>query len=338
MKKIIVLTVMSVMFFLGANVQAAESENGGFSVTPINVITGKPLASFYDLKVKPNEKITLPIDIENSGAADLNIKVEVNDGTTNNNGITAYDGVKKRDSSLKVAFTDMASTAEQSVTVKARSKKRVKIDVTIPTKPFEGSVLGGLRFSEIKSEEQKKEQKTAVANNIAYVIGVVLQENDKEIAPIIGLNEIVTEQRNYRNYISANLQNSAPRIIKKMTAHAQVYKQGEDKLLYEATNENMRMAPHSNFNFGINLGDKAFIAGDYTMVIKGEADGKAYSFTKDFVIKGKEARAMNENAVFVEDTSLSRWWFLAGGALVISLLIIIIILLKNRKKEKINEQ
>lgn len=331
MRKIIMtLIVCSLVICMGETVMAAQSENVGLSVTPINPQTGKPLSSFYDLKVKPNEKITLPLDIQNSSEKEMTINVGINDGTTNDNGITAYDGLKKRDSSLKVSFTDIATIESERIVVKKDSKVRVNIKVKVPEEAFSGVILGGLRVSE-EEATGVNEDTAAITNNIAYVIGVVLRESDEEQEPSIALNKVITEQRNYRNYISANLQNKAPRIIKKMTTHAKVYKKNSNKLLYEASNEAIRMAPHSNFNFGINLGEQAFIPGDYTIVIDGKADGKSYSFTKDFVIKGKTAKDMNKNAVFVEDNKLSMWWLVGAGMIIIIFLIIILKLWRREK-------
>ncbi|EJF48101.1 cell surface protein, partial [Enterococcus sp. C1] len=105
-----------------------------------------------------------------------------------------------------------------------------------------------------------------------YTIGVVLKENTKKVSPEMNLLGVKVEQRNSRNYISSNLQNRAPRIIKDLKVEQKIYKKGTDTLVYESSNSNMRMAPNSNFFYGVNLEDKPLKAGEYTLNVSGTAD------------------------------------------------------------------
>ncbi|MEC5317298.1 DUF916 and DUF3324 domain-containing protein, partial [Enterococcus casseliflavus] len=277
-------------------------------------------------QVEPNEQIKLQVEIVNSSSDEMTIQVEANNATTNDNGISSYLKEEERDSSLKVAFEDLAAVEEDQITVPAKSSKKAVVNVTIPEETFKGQILGGLRFTEVKKEQE--EQDAAIGNNIAYTIGVLLQESDEEIAPEMAMNDVITEQRNYRNYISVNLQNKAPRMIQELTAHAQVFDQGTEDLRYEASNDAMRMAPNSNFNFGISLEDKKFVPGDYTMKVTGTADGTPFEFSKDFTISAEEAKEYNKNAVFAqEDETIAPWVYVLGvcGLIIIGLLLFLLI-------------
>ncbi|EME7220925.1 DUF916 and DUF3324 domain-containing protein [Enterococcus faecium] len=333
-KGIISLLFLVFSIFLIAP-QVLADEGGGFSVSPIDPETGEVQSSYYDLAVVPGQNLKLQVEIYNSSDKDMKIQVETNTASTNNNGITSYLKTEEQDSSLKVAFDKIAKAESEQVEVPANGTAMANINIELPKEAFEGEVLGGLRFTEIKTEEEKKQQKNAVDNNIAYTIGVLLHESDEEIAPEMALNKVFTEQRNGRNYISANLQNKAPRIIRELTVKAQVYEKGTDKLSYEASNDAMRMAPNSNFNFGISLENKKFIPGEYTMKISGTADGVPFDFSKDFTITAKEAKEYNKNSVFVtEDPKPNYLLYIVLVLLLIIVIFIVWFIQKKRWKNK----
>ncbi|MEB7428079.1 DUF916 and DUF3324 domain-containing protein [Enterococcus faecalis] len=301
--------LLLVLGFSAQVVGAEENKNMDklFSVSPLNPETKEPQSSYYDLTVKPNEEKELSVRIFNSSESPLKVNVELNNATTNNNGITSYQASEERDSSLKAGFSDIASVKESTITIKEKSYVDVPVQLKMPKESFKGSILGGIRISAAESdEEESKEQETAVKSKISYVVGVLLKESDEAIRPDIQLNDIITEQRNYRNYISANLQNKAPTMVKKLEVEAKVYKKGSNTVVYEASNSEMRMAPNSNFNFGINLENQPFKSGEYTMVLSGKADEEAFNFKKNFEITSKESNSFNKNAVYVEEDNTAK--------------------------------
>lgn len=301
--------LLLVLGFSAQVVGAEENKNTDklFSVSPLNPETKEPQSSYYDLTVQPNEEKELSVRIFNSSESPLKVKIELNNATTNNNGITSYQASEEKDSSLKTGFSDIASVKESTVTIKEKGYVDVPVHLTIPKEKFKGSILGGIRISAAEEDEAgSTEQETAVKSKISYVVGVLLKEDDGVVRPDIQLNDIITEQRNYRNYISANLQNKAPTMVKKLAVEAKVYKKGSNTVVYEAANSEMRMAPNSNFNFGINLENQPFKAGKYTMVLSGKADEEAFKFKKDFEITSKESNSFNKNAVYVEEDTTAK--------------------------------
>lgn len=310
----------------------AQEEGGSFSVTPLNPETGEPQSSYYDLRVKPNEKIELQVMILNSSNKDMTIQVEANHATTNDNGVSSYLKNPVRDSSLLVAFDDLVKVENNLIIVPANSQKNAVIKVSIPKDPFKGQLLGGLRFTEVKLEENKSQAAT-LTNNIAYTIGVLLHQSDEKLTPEITMNKIITEQRNYRNYISVNLQNKVPQIVKEMSVYAKVFVQGTDELRYEASNDAIKMAPNSNFYFGISLEDQKFVAGNYTMKITGKADGQMFDFCRDFTISPEKANQYNRNAVFAKNNEeLTPWVYVVGIGALIIIGLLLFLLVKNRRE------
>lgn len=298
-------------------VLAEDTDGGaGFSISPINPETGQIQSSYYDLLVQPEEENLLKIKIYNSYSEDLAVKVEANNGSTNDNGITSYLANDKRDETLKVAFSDIAKLESEEIVVPKNGTAEAVVKVSVPAENFKGEILGGIRFTEKDPEANRIGTEATVKNNIAYTVGVVLREDDENIEPKMNLISVQTESRNARNYISATIQNTVPRIIKNLTANAKVYRKGEEELLYEAEKNDMRMAPNSNFNFGISLEDQPLLPGEYTLDLTGTADGKSYSFSKDFKITKEEAAEANKNAVYVENNSNdSTWIYIIIGAL-----------------------
>lgn len=320
------------------NAESTESQNV-YSISPLDPETDQPQSNYFDLKVTPNEQKQVKVRIFNSSAEDIKVNVAANDGTTNDNGITSYLGEEKRDTSLKVAFSDIATLENNQLTVPKNGSVDAIINLKIPEKEFDGTILGGIRVSRVgEGTAATSKTKAAVKNNIAYTVAVVLKENDKEVDPQMNLLRVSTEQRNYRNYFTATIQNAAPRIIKKLEVTQKIYKKGDSKVLYEASNSDMRMAPNSNFNFGVSLEDQPFKAGTYTIKVTGKADGKDFSFEKDLTITNKSAAEWNENAVFVKDQPQNNAW-LYLGILLLSVLLILAVsyMVYLRRKGKANE-
>lgn len=302
-KKIISIFLLACFLFPFSN-SAAYANKSNFSMQPLDSESKQPQSGFYDLTVVPNEKKIVTIRVINGESKNTKVNVEANNATTNDNGITSYlrQDKKEQDNTLKIPFSEIATVEQENpIIIPANSSVDVDVVVQIPKEPFQGIILGGIRVTS-EDNKEKDGEKAAVTSEIAYTVGVVLKENPDKIQPDIKLLGVKTEQRNGRNYISTNLQNAAQTIVKNLEVVTRVYKQGGKDILYEASNNTMRMAPNSNFNFGISLEDQPFKSGDYIMKVSGKADGTDFSFEKDFKITSKEADEWNKNAVYVEES------------------------------------
>ena len=326
------LYLLIAIFVIVINAASVSADtNKSFSVTPLDPDTKQTQPSYYDLKIAPNEKKILPIRIFNGAEQAIKVKININNGTTNNNGITDYSGSGKKSATLKVGFSDIATVDNEIVTIPAKNAVDIPVTVIMPETQYDGQILGGIRVT--SAEEKEKPKASGIASNIAYTVGVVLSETETKVTPDISLLGVKTEQRNSQNHISATLQNGAPVIIKKLEAKASVTKKGSKKVLYEAENSSMRMAPNSQFNYGINLVNTAFKSGKYTMTVTGKADGKPFSFTKNFTIKTKEAKEFNKNSVYVTDKPTNNTYlFIIIATLVLIIIASIIWYIKKNKK------
>ncbi|MUN90463.1 DUF916 and DUF3324 domain-containing protein [Enterococcus gallinarum] len=325
----LMLICIVLLFFSMQNYCFAEEENNTISVSPLDPLTNEPQSSYYEFEVVPSEVKQFAIRVFNSSNRDKEVKIELNDATTNDNGITSYLSNKERDESLKIGFSDIASTETSLVSVPANGSSDIAITINTPTEKFDGVILGGVRITEATSESKKSD--TGVIGKVAYTVGVVLNESGEYIEPEVKLNEVSIEQRNYRNYISANIQNIKPTIIKSMEVRADIYTKDNQKV-YSAERDGMRMAPNSNFNFGISLEDKKIVAGKYLMKLSGEADGIHFSFEREFEILESDANKYNKSSLFVKDIETDhQWWYIAIAICVASCLAVLqVIRLKKR--------
>lgn len=322
------------VFCLGGGTVWADQTNASnsFSISPLNPDTNLPQSTYYNLTVKPNEEKEIKVRIFNSSSEALTVKVALNDATTNENGVISYSGEGEKDNSLKVAFTSMAHLDQEQVRIHAKGSYDASIKIKVPSEQFTGTVLGGVRVTSVTASNASTS--AAIKANIAYSVAVLMTEDGAQPDPSMHLLGVKKESRNYRNYISAELQNSSPRLIKKLEVDAKVYKKNSSKLLYEAKKSEMQMAPNSKFAYGISLENTAFTPGKYRMVVTGTADGKAFSFSKDFEITSKEAKTYNKNSVYVTSEPTNALIFYLMGGIFVVLLLAFVYWLRKRTKGK----
>lgn len=330
---VLFLSIISGSF--GTVFAASDTSTNSFSISPLNPDTNQPQSTYYNLKVEPKQQKEIKVRIFNSSNKDVKVNVALNNATTNNNGVVSYSGDGKKDSSLKIPFTSIASIKESVITIPKSGSIDVPIQLRMPDQEYNGVILGGIRVTSADKSEGDSKNTPAVKANIAYSVAVLLKEKEDVIDPSMHLISVAKETRDYRNYISAELQNSAPRLIKKLEANAKVYKENSKTLLYQAEKSDMQMAPNSRFNFGISLEDTPIKAGKYTMEISGKADGKSFSFKKNFKVTSTEAKQLNKNAVYVtEDNSGQLWLYFILGAIVVVIILLSLAYIYKQKNKK----
>ncbi len=314
--------------------EVSTSENT-FSISPLNPETNEPQSTYYNLKMTPNQVKEIKVRLFNSSDKDIKVKVTLNNAATNGNGVISYAGTEDEDSSLKVPLTSLAKLKDPIVNIPKMGHYDESITIRMPQNSFHGEVLGGIRVTSLSESKIQTKEKPAVKANIAYSVAVLIREEDEKPEASMHLLDVIKENRDYRNCISAKLQNSAPRLVKKLEVNSKIYRENSNKLLYQASRSEMQMAPNSHFNFSTSLENTSIKAGKYTMRVSGKADGKPFSFTRNFSVTASEAKQLNKNAVYVKDEE-------GGGISLIYMLIGIIVLLSliliYLYKKKINRK
>ncbi|RDX00787.1 DUF916 and DUF3324 domain-containing protein [Listeria kieliensis] len=334
-KKIIALVVVGLasVLLLAKPAAAAEMNFAVQAIIPENQVDKSQ--TYFDLRMKPGQKQDIEVELRNDTKKDVTVEIQANTAITNDNGVVEYSGPrKKKDSSLKVDFKKIAEVQKEAK-LKSGTSQKVKVHLKMPNQLFDGVVLGGLYFTEKEDDSNKtkdKKNENQIINRYAYTIGVQLTETDKQVKPNLVLNSVKPTQINFRNAISANIQNDQAAIIKDMTIEAKIYKKGKSDALYHTVQKNLRMAPNSNFNFGVGLDNKPFKPGKYVFKGVAKIGDKKWILNKEFTIQDKEAKDFNNKAVQLEKDYT--WIYVLVGSIVIIILLAIISYLIYRLKRK----
>ncbi|MFC4652247.1 DUF916 and DUF3324 domain-containing protein [Lactococcus nasutitermitis] len=313
--------------------------------------------SYFDLKMSPGASQTITVELSNSTNKTVIVEEGLASATTNINGVVEYSPNNiKPDATLKYNMKDYV-TLPSEVSLPPKSVKKVNIKVTMPNKNFTGVMAGGLTFQEKTSDTTKSSSKKkglSIQNKYAYVVALLMQQNQNPVSPNLKMNTVAPGQVNYRNVINANLQNPEATYLNSFYAQADIKGITNTKLEYKANKEMMQMAPNSNFNYPVALGNgKKLQAGKYrlTLTAYGQKDatngkysmidsqGKTqkfdykWQFTRDFTITAAKAKELNAKDVTIKPEKSYTAWIIAIIIIILLLLILFIILWKRRKKD-----
>lgn len=303
--KFVKFLIFSMLFFSVSIPISSTASDTGFSVAavlPENQMDNGN--SYFDLKVEAGKEQNLQVQLINKSNEEKKISIEANTAITNDNGIVDYQTkLSEKDSSLKVDFSDIVMV-ENEIILPSNSTIFVPITIKMPVKEFDGIILGGLYFTE-KNEKINTNLKKGnqVKSQFGYVIGVKLQETDTEVMPELKLQNISLGQRNNRNVFKINIQNNQPAILKEAKITGEINQFGNKKVLYKETNNSLKMAPNSNFNFQIPLSNSEFKSGKY--VFKGiiNSQDKTWKFEKEFEVKSEQAQKLNATSVDLQNNN-----------------------------------
>ncbi len=143
--------------------------------------------------------------------------------------------------------------------------------------------------------------------------------------------DVFASQVNYRNVISAKIQNYTPTFVNHIEIDAEVRASGSDTVLYETQRTSMQMAPNSQMDFPIPLNGERFRPGDYVLTMTARSQGEEWHWEELFTIAAADARRLNEEDVTLEPET--NWWLIGGIAALVLLLIIVVVLIINKKKK-----
>ncbi|WP_041684785.1 DUF916 and DUF3324 domain-containing protein [Enterococcus mundtii] len=323
-------------FFLSVSAQAEETALNTH-VTPLfpesQVDESK---GYYELLLAPGQKETLQLKVGNSSSEPINVQVTPHTAYTNTLGNVEYGKDAEEADPTLIHSLDELMTPSEVITLSGKETKTIEIPLQMPKDAFEGYLAGGLRIAEVKEEEDSdapEGEGVAIKNEFAHVIGVVVSNTSDSVEPELELLDVFADQLNYRNVISANLQNFTPTFVNRLEVEATVKRAGENDVLYEASKEMMQMAPNSNFNFPISLEGDRFRSGNYVLELTAKSGDNEWSWTREFTIDADDARKLNREDVMIDNSP--NWWMI--GALILLTLLVVILLylaLKKRRQEK----
>lgn len=327
------LTVL--IFFLPTSVQAEETTLNIYATPLFPSSQVDESKGYYDLNLAPNQKEILRLEIGNTSAETIWVQVTPHTAYTNVLGNVEYGkNAQEADPTLVHSLADLMESSTV-IELAGNETEIVEIPIQMPEEAFEGFLAGGLRIAEQKEETETTDETegegVAIKNEFAYVVGVVVSNNRDSVQPELELLDVFADQLNYRNVISATLQNFTPTFVNQLAVEATVKQAGENEVLYKAEKKMMQMAPNSNFNFPISLEGDRFRSGNYVLELTAISGENEWSWTREFTIEADEARKLNREDVMI-DTNIN-WWLIGGTSLVVILLAIIIWLVIRSKKD-----
>lgn len=325
--------LMASLVWVTPLVSASEFNFGVYTVIPDNQIDKQK--SYFNLKMEPNQKQTLTIQLKNDTANDVIIAPKIHSATTNLNGVVEYGPVKEeRDPSLLYELGELIKTDEE-ITIPAKSKIDLKLHVTMPEKEFKGVLAGGITLEEKKDpSKNKKDTKDglSIENKYAYVVGITLQENDEKVEQDLKLHDVKAGQLNARNVINAKLQNPTATYLNRFEIDAEITKKGKKEVLYTSKKSDMQVAPNSTFNYPIPLDGKELQPGTYTLHLKAASSKESWEFQKDFKIEGKEAEELNKKDVTIKEPNYT--WYIVGMLIILLVGVLWFLFWKRKKKNQ----
>lgn len=315
---------------------SAEASELNFSVTTIKpefqVDKNK---TYFDLQLEKNQQDFIEVMLVNNTKEPVVVEASLNRATTNINGIVEYgESNFKEDSSLINNIEEYVTISEPEITLSPEESKRVKMTVKAPSEEFSGVMAGGLTFKEKADPTKEEELKgLAIKNEYAFVVGILLHGNtpQTDLESEVVMNQVEAGQVNYRNVISANLQNTQAKYVNEMTTKTTIQKVGSSEILYKDERTDLQMAPNSNFDYPISLNGKKMEAGNYLLKMSVTSADGDWEFEKEFDISAEDARKYNKQDVSIEKDYT--WWYVGGAIAVILLLqLIVFVTLSIRKK------
>lgn len=291
--------------------------------------------SYFNLNIEPGSTENLTLRLQNANEQAKKIQITAHTALTNVMGVVEYGrDAEEADPTLFYSLADLIEVPEEPIELAGNETKTISVPLIMPKEKFEGFLAGGLRITEIQEESEEEtteEEGVAIKNEFAYVVGVVVSNDRASVKPDLELLDVFADQLNYRNVISANLQNFTPSFVNRLEVEATIHREGEEQVLYQAHQEQMQMAPNSNFNFPISLEGDRFRSGEYLLKMTARSGEEEWQWERKFTIDADEARALNKQDVTI-DTSIN-WWLITTLCLFMLLLIIVgRLAIKNKKK------
>ena len=330
------LPLFALILVLSPSIARAEESTLPFHVTPEfpeSQVEGS--TSYFDLNLPAGEIETLSLELQNASSETIQVQVTPHTAYTNVHGVVEYGkDAPEADTSLSYSLDDLIDPSGV-IELAGNETKTITVSLHMPEESFEGFLAGGLRITEVKEEAKEdvsNEEGVAIKNEFAYIVGVIVSNSRSAVQPDLELLDVFADQLNYRNVISATIQNFTPTFVNRMTVEATVQRAGESDVLYEASQEMMQMAPNSHFDFPISLEGDRFQSGEYVLHLKAISGEEEWVWERNFMIEAEEARAFNREDVTI-DSSLN-WWMIGAIILVVLLLGVILYLMIQKKKEQ----
>ncbi|MEI5993912.1 DUF916 and DUF3324 domain-containing protein [Candidatus Enterococcus mansonii] len=333
----LIIPIMGFFLLLSLSIIVKTEIGWAVSVKPILPENQhNPKATYYDLKMTPKQEQDLKLELTNTSDKEQEVILEINDATTNESGDIDYSDRSKlipRDKTLKVSLKDIATT-NKKIVVPPNQTTVETIHLKMPAEQFDGMVLGGIKV--ISSKKNSKKEQTSSDDEKIYIVAVKITETDIPVEAELNLVKISPPKDSDKNIIKATIQNNQAVNLEDIEYTAKIYKKDSKKILHQFQVTGYRMAPHSSFDFVIDLKKQLLQPGDYQLMMtaKSKDTGQIWKWEEAFEIvkmKNKELNARNSN---LDKENILFYIIICVITLVFLLLLLIILLISRKRKEE----
>lgn len=295
-KLVVTFFIVCVFFIVNSFTVFAAT---GFSKKVIHPENQVGEGEALNLLMKPGQKQQVEVEIENYGDKETTILVSLSGARTNGSGVIEYSKSDfKKDKTMEYDLSDVVKVPEE-VKVPAKGKAMLVLDISMPDVEFDGIITGGIQLMEKGQEENKEKSAAAINNKMAFLFGVTLFNNQKEVQPDFTLRKAYAGQENYRNAMLVDIANTQPMIANLRTLNVDITNKGKKDVLYTRKKTDISMAPNTLMTFPISLNGELMQAGEYTAHVVLKGYGKEWKWDQDFTVTDEQADKFNQSDVYV---------------------------------------
>lgn len=328
-KKVWLALVGLVLMLMLLPSHQVQATGASFTIKPELTNAQSKQAGYYELMVKPNQRVQLAMTVSNVTDSRKTIKVSVADAYTGNNGTIGYDPGGPRDDSAKYRLSQLAGKPVK-VTLAGGQTKRVAFNLQIPKNGFAGELVGSVYAIDTASYGDDKGQSMAIKNKFAMYSAIVMRVSSQYVRPALKLAKLDLGMQDGQAAVLATLQNIKPEMFGKMSINAKVYKDGGAKPVLTRKVNDYAMAPNSHFVYGI-YSKHAFAAGDYQLDLVAKSGSRTWHFKRTIHVSQAKAEQVNK-AASLKMANQVPWWLIALIVLLVLIIVLLVVLLFKRRK------
>lgn len=274
----------------------------------------KATVDFFDFETTVASQQTLQILVVNESEEAKELVIQALDAFTSPEGSISYDVEQLYDSSLVTKFSESVSFEEQLI-VPGRSQEVVDIQLALDLpSTFEGIMLGAINVAE---KQDSDIEKGGVANIFAYNVPVKIRVTKNELPLQLNYSGLTVQTEKLSEGLQLSFQNPVAEIIRELTLTYKITLKGQREVMFEERKEDQQLAPNSLFQPVLSLKDQPLKAGDYTLNIKGVAEGVSEEWSSDFTISKKQSDLLNNGFEVANRGSGVIKWVIIIGVIVL---------------------
>lgn len=244
-KRVRILSIWIFLLFFFPSLGEAEGLDFSVRALPNDTQLGEQTGYFH-LLVAPEEAQTLQVEVVNLSSKKQTIEMIPVDATTGANGGIQYTPeIKgKQWTTDRVSFTEYVK--KQTIELKGKERKVIKIPLQAMKEEVSGSLLGGLVFQK-KEKEKEETGKNTVINYFSIALAVQLQAKEQNEMPNFEIDEVRTGFVDGYLRVVETLSQTTNEVLSHVTIHSSIKKKGASVNNYEKVLEDVSIAPNSKF-------------------------------------------------------------------------------------------